>query len=396
MADSDDLVALYEHEYRIDKRADGTEDFHCIIPSCAGVFSYRTLRALNNHRTNTHKLPEIPKRKRGPKKSESSRIRCRSEEAIKRQVMRRAIDISKREQGCRSMARLRASRLAMAQAGGVVDKDHIPTVLQEVDKSLETWEGSSSRRRLLLGRRIQMARLEWALKGEPLLLSGKEAELTDGDEIGPHDIQDEGIKEADISQGNEFQNDPISNINESGKDSYRFDEEQEVHTQCEMRFMRQLSCNTEDLNTSEVTDASYLHSNSSEEQVQTWHEKTLAKESSDKVICSGNDEAKQSWQRRISKMYSSPDHQVQIQSENGLACETGEVTVCMDKGEHQAKDRNGASERGNCGFLKQHTQGQSSPKERDTDKDGFCGMGVHEESWKRDDLDYFDSVKEHL
>eukprot|EP00249_Psilotum_nudum_P014325 c24768_g1_i1 orf=525-1385(+) len=169
MADSS-LIVIDGIDYKIEKRSDGTEDFHCLLPSCVGLFSYRTLRALNNHRADTHNMPEIPKRKRGPKRSESSRSRTRSAEAIKRQVIKRATDIDKRERGCRSMARLRALRHAMAQTGRESDKDNIAQVVNEVDKALESWEKCTAQRRMLLERRVKMARVLWATKGEPVPL----------------------------------------------------------------------------------------------------------------------------------------------------------------------------------------------------------------------------------
>lgn len=316
---------LYEEEYSIEKRADGTEDFHCIIASCAGVFSYRTLRALNNHRASSHSLPDIPKRKRGPKKSESSRTRSRSADAIKRQVMKRAIDISKREQGCRSMARLRASRLAMAQAGGLVDNnDHMTSVIQEVDKSLENWEGGSSTRRSLLERRIQMARLEWAMKGEALPLPTSE---TDNPKVDAKDdllcFHADGSADTGTSEGKEFSGMPFQGVVEEVKVSSATD-----HPQHETVFSEQVEPDADDFAGTSATEMGGINGNFSEIEIHMEGEKGFLKN----VLCNDKYEVKHVWHNySVRKFVSVNQHEMKFLNESALAQQANELTPCFDR-----------------------------------------------------------------
>lgn len=340
MADStSSLDCMYEEEYRIEKRADGTEDFHCIISSCAGVFSYRTLRALNNHRTSTHKLPEVPKRKRGPKKSESSRNRSRSADAIKRQVIKRAIDISKREQGCRSMARLRASRLAMAQSGGLVDKDHMKTVIKEVDKSLETWEGDSSRRRSLLERRIQMARLEWAIKGEAIPFPGAEAELPMDEDKETLCFHSDVNTDVETSDGKEFPGMFFHSASEEGKDCCAI-----IHQQHETSLDQQIDPNTDDFEGMSTTHAGEMvdiDGNICGIGVHMNCEKGSAK----KILCSDKYDAKNIWHNfTVRKLVSISQHEMKMPDESALAQQTGELVVNFDRDKVQFEYSNDTRE----------------------------------------------------
>eukprot|EP00250_Pteridium_aquilinum_P015116 c22388_g1_i1 orf=294-1310(-) len=320
---------LYEEEYRIEKRADGTEDFHCIIASCTGVFSYRTLRALNNHRASSHHLPDIPKRKRGPKKSESSRTRSRSADAIKRQVMKRAIDISKREQGCRSMARLRASRLAMAQAGGLVDNnDHMTTVIQEVDKSLESWEGGASRRRSLLERRIQMARLEWAMKGEALPLPTTEADISrveaKDDTLCFHVDESD---DAEMSEGKEFPGMLFQGATVGvAKESCPLDQPQYETGFCEQIDPTTADCvETPAVHSAEMVD---IGENLCEIEVHMNGEKAFVKN----VICGDKYEAKHIWHNySVSNFVSVNQHGMKLLNGSALAQQSNELIPCFDR-----------------------------------------------------------------
>lgn len=313
---------LYQDEYSIEKRADGTEDFHCIIASCAGVFSYRTLRALNNHRTSSHSLPDIPKRKRGPKGSESSRTRCRSADTIKRQVMKRAIDISKREQGCRSMARLRASRLAMAQAGcSVSNNNHVTSVIQKVDKLLESWEGDSSKRRSLLERRIQMARLEWAMKGETSLLPTSEGRKREANAQNDRLCFDDG----ETSEKRELPRKLLADSLEEAEESSAMD-----YPQQEMIISEQIEPNAADfaglvgVHTTEMDEIKGIFCDM---EAHRNGEKGCVKN----VSCSGIYEAKHVWQNySIRKFVSVNQFEIRLLNERVSAQQADKIIPCID------------------------------------------------------------------